>query len=175
MFRKNEIHLLFSLICVILGVVLRHIHSAESVMITLTPSNVSSGVHSEGVNKTTHLFYLVIFLTFFWCQHLLKEVFICSACLRQAHTPPSPPPPPPSAPPFLFVWNPVNMVPSAVNFSTLYPAPLFEVLSSPRFELPCKIFFYAAQCFKSPELRLVWNCQSHRPHFNTDFFFLYQV
>ena len=77
----------------------------------------------------------------------------------------------PSSP--LWLRPRVNVVPSAVTFSVLYPAPLFEVLSLPGFELP--FVFYPAQCL-SPELRLVWNCQSHRPHFNTGrsfFFFLF--
>lgn len=61
----------------------------------------------------------------------------------------------------------MNAAPSAVTFSTLSAAPLFEVLSLPGFELP--FVLYPAHCL-SPELCLVRNCQS--PHFNTEYFFL---
>lgn len=98
---------------------------------------------------------LFLCFCFLWCcHHPLKEFCFFQLAFAGRTLPSSP----------LWLRPGVNVVPSAVTFSTLYPTPVFEVLSLPGFELP--FVFYPAQCL-SPELCLVWNCQSHRPHFNT--------
>lgn len=133
-----------SFICVIIDVVLWNVHTPGSVMITFTVSNVSQSI------KRQHVFLFPLVL-----PSSLSLFFQLAFTWRVL-------------PPFPFCLGPNECGPFCLHFSTLYLAPLFEALLLPGFELPCE--FYHAQCL-CPELRLVWNCQSHRPHFNTGFLY----